>query len=151
MARGFNVSVRALNAEAINEGSLAAELEASGQLTELESDGLLGAAIAAAKDLCAALKDGPFLVEFSGVDRSQERGEDSSITVTVSSRYTVGDLAEPAATYVNETPKPSDPTEPAPEWAHEGEAPSINPFHPAESTVFAEPQQTNAFSATPPA
>jgi len=143
MARGFNVSVRALNAEAINEGSLAAELEASGQLTELESDGLLSAAIAAAKDLCAALKDGPFLVEFSGVDHTQVRGEESSISVTVTSQFTVEALAEPAATYVNETPKPADPVEPA----RPSEDAPVNAFGPGEpvqssaqgSTVFATP------------
>lgn len=87
MARGFNISVRATEANEINEGSLAAELEASGQLTELEKDGYLPAAIQAAKDLCEALVDGPFLVEFSGQDRTGETGEDSVLSVTVTSRY----------------------------------------------------------------
>jgi hypothetical protein len=88
MARGFNVSVRSNADGEINEGSLAAELEATGQLTELEHDGFLPAALKAAKDLSAALKYGPFVVEFSGSDRTQEGGEESYLTVTVTSRYT---------------------------------------------------------------
>lgn len=88
MARGFNVSLRVADSEGLSEDALADEVTASGRLTELEKDTYLSGAIAAAKALCDTLGDGPFLVEFSGSDRTQESGEESAISVAVTSRYT---------------------------------------------------------------
>lgn len=88
MARGFNITVSAKASDEINEESLAAELAASGQLSELEKDGLFPGAMKAAKDLCDTIGEGPFLVTFSGVDRTHEKGEQTILSVSVSSQYT---------------------------------------------------------------
>ena len=95
MARGFNITVSAKASDEINEGSLAAELAASGQLSELEKDGLFPGAMKAAKDLCDVIGDGPFLVTFSGVDRTHEKGEDTVLSVSVASKYTYEEPAAP--------------------------------------------------------
>lgn len=93
MARGFNISVRVEDSEGLTEDALAAEIEASGALTELESETYLPAAVDAARDLCASMADGPFLVEVKGSDRTQESGEESVISVTVTSRYTANQVS----------------------------------------------------------
>jgi hypothetical protein len=91
MARGFNVGVRVRAGEEVDEGSVAAELEANGSLSALEKDGLFPAALDAAHDLIAAFPGGSFEVTISGADNTQKRGEDSFIQVEVRTRYTEGD------------------------------------------------------------
>ena len=103
MSRGFNVSVRATTPDDINEGSLAAELAAQGQLSALEP-GYLAYAMTAAKALATALSDGPFLVTITGVDHMSEPGESSSISVSVETRFTAVASQETSTTAVAAEP-----------------------------------------------
>ena len=75
-------------AEDFTEEALAAEVEANGQLTELESTTYLPGAVAAAQSIMATLGDGPFTVNLHGEDRTTESGEWNRISVAVTSTYT---------------------------------------------------------------
>lgn len=88
MARGFEVTVMVQTVEDFTEEALKAEVEANGQLSELESETYLPGAVAAAISIMETLGDGPFTVRLHGTDRTQETGEWNRILVEVTSTYT---------------------------------------------------------------
>jgi hypothetical protein len=92
MARGFNISVGAATVDDINEETIAAEVQANGLLSAVESQALLPAGVAAATILAKAFPGGPFLINFHGVDHTTEKGEESDLSVTVTTLYTTAEI-----------------------------------------------------------
>jgi hypothetical protein len=126
MRRGFNISISVQSADELDETKIEAEVQANGLLSVVESQQLLPGAVAAAKALIGTFPGGPFLVNFHGVDHTQEKGAESDISVTVATLFTVDELpdpvineeaaAAPQATTITQAPAPAGVTGEAPEF-----------------------------------
>ena len=98
MSRGFSVVATVQSADGLTVENLADEINSNGLLSEFEKTSLLPGAIAVAKSAVGYVGAGPYKVTLVGVDRSQEQGEVTSISVTVASlAVTVAASSAPVA------------------------------------------------------
>ena len=84
----FKITVSVPDAANLTDKSIEDELAVAGWLTPLESEKFVPAALAAAKDLIAALPGSGFTVTISGADQSTDAGETTVLDVHIESRFT---------------------------------------------------------------
>lgn len=94
MSRGFTVVATVLSADELTPERVADEVAANGLLSAFEKTNLLPGALATAKQAIGYVGEGPFTVTLTGSDRTQEIGERTSLSVTVTSLAVTGPPVE---------------------------------------------------------